>query len=167
MPENKEVNEKIETAEQNQIHESDHGQEVANVLLGNGGDQDSAIHIPDELPVLPLRDMVVFPILVSPIGVSRESSVQLIDEAATAGNRIIGVVAMRDSQIEKPTAKDIYPIGCAVVIRMMAKGQDGIKMIVQGIARIEIQQLIQEEPYLRAKVKVLEDTTKYEGEEAV
>ena len=70
---------------------------------------------------------------------------------------------MPDSSVEKPTAKDIYPIGCAVVIRMMAKANDGIRMIVQGVQRIEIQQITQEEPYLKAKVRVLADEQPAEG----
>jgi ATP-dependent Lon protease len=102
--------------------------------------------------------MVVFPVLVSPISVSRESSVKLVDEAVSAGDRIIGVVTLRDATIEKPTPKDLYPVGCAVVIRMMAKAQEGIKMIVQGIARFEILEIVQEEPYIKARIRVLEES---------
>lgn len=129
-------------------------------------DDEGGLAIPDELSILPLRDMVVFPVLVSPIAVSRESSVQLVDEAVGAGNRIIGVVSMPDPSVDKPTAKDISSIGTAVVIRMMAKAQDGVKMIVQGLVRIQVQQILQEEPYLKARVKVLEDIVPT-GEEAV
>ena len=97
--------------------------------------------------------------LVAPIAVGRENSVKLVDEAVAKGDRIIAVVAMKDSSVENPTAADIYPMGVAVVIRMMAKVPDGIRMIVQGIARIQIQQIIGEEPYLKARVKVLESKT--------
>ncbi|HEY3328907.1 MAG TPA: endopeptidase La [Capsulimonadaceae bacterium] len=133
---------------------------IADPLNGEGavnGDADHSLTIPGELAILPLRDMVVFPVLVSPIAVSRESSVQLVDEAVGAGNRIIGVVSMPDPSVEKPTSKDITSIGTAVIIRMMAKGQDGVKMIVQGLVRIQIQQILQEEPYLKARIKVLDD----------
>src|ERR1700735_1163116 len=81
--------------------------------------------IPEELSLLPLRDTVIFPVLVAPIAVGRENSVKRVDEAVAKGARIIGVVAMKDASIENPTAGDIYPMGVAVVIRMMAKVPDG------------------------------------------
>jgi ATP-dependent Lon protease len=113
--------------------------------------------IPEELSLLPLRDTVVFPVLVAPIAVGRENSVRLVDEAVAGGNRILAVVAMRDASVENPTVADIYPVGVAVVVRMMAKVPDGIRMIVQGIARLQIQQITQEEPYLKARVTVIEN----------
>ena len=121
------------------------------------GDADTPPAVPEEISLLPLRDTVIFPVLIAPIAVGREGSVKLVDDAVAAGNRIIGVVAMRDPSVESPTAADIYPIGVAVVVRMMAKANDGIRMIVQGISRIQIQQITSEEPYLRARVKVLDN----------
>ena len=124
--------------------------------------------IPDELPLLPLRDTVIFPVLVAPIAVGRENSIKLVDEAVSRGDRIIGVVAMKDSSVENATAADIHPMGVAVVIRMMAKVPDGgIRMIVQGIARIQIEQVLEEEPYLRARVKVIEAKTEIAEEDKV
>ena len=123
------------------------------------GDNDGAAPIPEELALLPLRDTVIFPVLVAPIAVGRENSVKLVDDAVAQGERTIAVVAMKDSSIENPTAADIYPIGVAVTIRMMAKVPDGIRMIVQGISRIQIQQITSEEPYLKARVKVLDAKT--------
>lgn len=141
------------------------GGEVAEQIVRQiNSDNDAPPSIPEELSLLPLRDTVIFPVLVAPIAVGRENSVKLVDEAVAGGNRIIGVVAMRDSSIENPTAADIYPIGVAVVIRMMAKATDGIRMIVQGIQRIQIQQITSEEPYLRAKVKVIANPPIPEGE---
>ncbi|MDQ2798207.1 MAG: endopeptidase La, partial [Armatimonadota bacterium] len=105
----------------------------------------------------------------APIAVGRENSVRLVDEAVAGGNRIIAVVAMKDSSVENPTADDIYGLGVAVVVRMMAKVPDGIRMIVQGIARIQIEQILTEEPYLKARVKVLDriDLKAMPAEEAV
>ncbi len=123
--------------------------------------------IPEELALLPLRDTVIFPVLVAPIAVGRENSVKLVDEAVAKGDRIIAVVAMKDSSVENPTAADIYPMGVAVVIRMMAKVPDGIRMIVQGIARIQIQQITGEEPYLKARVKVIDSKTEIAPEDAI
>ena len=139
----------------------------SNVGIGDANAPGPDMHnltIPEELSILPLREMVIFPVLVSPLAVQREASVKLVDEAVSHGDRIIGVVAMPDASVEKPGAGDIYPIGCAVVIRMMAKANDGIRMIVQGVQRIEIQQITQEEPYLKAKVRVLTDEQPAEGQ---
>jgi len=130
------------------------------------GDTDATPPIPEELSLLPLRDTVIFPVLVAPIAVGREGSVKLIDDAIAAGNRIIAVVAMRDPSVDMPTAADIYPIGVAVVVRMMAKAVDGIRMIVQGIARIQILQITSEHPYLRARIKVI-DNPPVNAEDAV
>jgi ATP-dependent Lon protease len=149
------LDEEIQGAQQHAVESAAQGTPIG---VNGNGEEAIGMTIPDEIALLPLRDTVMFPILVSPISVSRDGSVKLIDEAVSAGDRIIGVVTLRDSSVEKPTAKDIYPVGCAVVIRMMAKAQEGVKMIVQGIARIEIQQIIQEEPYLRARVRVIEDS---------
>ncbi len=123
--------------------------------------------IPEELSLLPLRDTVIFPVLVAPIAVGRENSIKLVDEAVSGGDRIIGVVAMKDSSVENPTAADIYPMGVAVIVRMMAKVPDGIRMIVQGVARIQIQQITSEEPYLKARVKVLDAKTEIADEDKV
>jgi len=140
--------------------------EVAEQIVRQiNSDGDAPPAIPEELSLLPLRDTVIFPVLVAPIAVGRENSVKLVDEAVAGGNRIIGVVAMRDSTVENPKASDIYPIGVAVVIRMMAKATDGIRMIVQGIQRIQIQQILSEEPYLRATIKVIDNPPIPEGQE--
>ena len=136
------------------------GEVAEQIVKQINSDGDGHPPIPDELPLLPLRDTVIFPVLVAPIAVGRENSIKLVDEAVSRGDRIIGVVAMKDSSVENATAADIHPMGVAVVIRMMAKVPDGgIRMIVQGIARIQIQQVLEEEPYLRARVKVLETQT--------
>ncbi len=154
--------------QENEINNNEQHPAGENVGVGGAHSMGADMHnltIPEELSILPLREMVIFPTLVSPLAVQREASVKLIDEAVSHGDRIIGVAAMPDSSVEKPTAKDIYPIGCAVVIRMMAKANDGIKMIVQGVQRIEIQQITQDEPYLKAKVRVLTDEQPADGEQ--
>ncbi len=130
--------------------------EVAEEIVKQINSEGAHMTIPDELRLLPLRDTVVFPVLVAPIAVGRENSIKLVDDAVSGGDRIIGVVAMKDASIEHATAKDIYGVGVAVVVRMMAKVPDGIRMIVQGISRIQVQQITSEEPYLTARVKVLE-----------
>ncbi len=138
----------------------------AHVVRQINGEGEQTPAIPEELSLLPLRDTVLFPVLVAPIAVGREHSIQLVDEAVGGGNRILGVVALRDATVENPTAADIYPIGVAVVVRMMAKVDGGIRMIVQGVSRIQIQQITQEEPYLKARVRVIE-TAAPSAEDAV
>jgi ATP-dependent Lon protease len=156
----------IEAIDQNSAEEL--GQAVETILEVDGkGESDRPVQIPEEIALLPLRDLVIFPVLVSPLAVSREGSMRLVDDGVAIGNRIIGVVTMRDPSVERPTAKDIYPIGCAVVVRMMAKANDGIKMIVQGVSRIQILQITEEEPYLKARVRVVEDSEQFSEEDSV
>jgi len=118
-----------------------------------GGD----LTLPDELSLLPLRDFVIFPVIVTPVGVGRENSVRLVNESIVGGNRIIGVVALKDPSVDNPGMDDIYRFGTAVAIRMMHQLPDGLRLIVQGISRIEILEAIQTEPYLRVKIRVLEE----------
>lgn len=113
--------------------------------------------IPSELNLLPLRDSVVYPMLIAPLSVGRPQSVQLIDESVAVNNRIIGVVAQRDPTVEVPSPEDIYSFGCAVIIRTLVKMPDGIRLIVQGVSRFRIVEILQTEPYLRAKVEVIEE----------
>jgi len=113
--------------------------------------------IPLELSLLPLRDSVVYPMLIAPLSVGRPASMQLIDETVVGSNRVIGVVTQIESTIESPTAFDIYKFGCAVIVRTLVKMPDGIRLIVQGAARFKVTEIIQEEPYLRAKIQVIEE----------
>ncbi|GIV03127.1 MAG: Lon protease [Fimbriimonadales bacterium] len=113
--------------------------------------------IPAELNILPLRDSVVYPMLIAPLSVGRPSSVQLIDDTVAANNRIIGVVAQKDPSVEVPTPDDVYPFGCAVIIRTLVKMPDGIRLIVQGVSRIRLTKILQTQPYLRASIEVVEE----------
>lgn len=113
---------------------------------------------PEELSLLPLRDAVIFPMLTAPIAVGREQYIRLVDEAVTlAPERIIGIVTQRDRETDRPGPADIYPTGVAVTIRLMGKRHDATSLLVQGIQRFQIQQILQEEPYIRAKVKLIDD----------
>ena len=104
------------------------------------------------MPVLPLRDTVLFPNSFMPLAVAREASVRLIDEATTAG-RMIGVFTQREATIEEPAQDDLYPIGTATHIHKMFKLPDGsLRLIVQGLARVRLERLVQTRPYLRAAV---------------
>lgn len=119
--------------------------------------------VPTELNILPLRDSVIYPMLIAPLSVARESSVQLIDESIVGNNRVIGVVAQRKPQDEAPGFDDVYEYGCAVIIRTLVKMPDAVRLIVQGVSRFRIVERIHETPYLRAKIEVIDDSEIPEG----
>ena len=109
--------------------------------------------IPEVLSILPLRNTVLFPGVVIPITAGRDKSIQLINDA-NKGDKIIGVVAQRDEDVEDPTSDDIYKTGVVAQILRVLKMPDGnTTVIIQGKKRFEIEELIQEEPYLVAKVQ--------------
>ena len=109
--------------------------------------------IPEVLSILPLRNTVLFPGVVIPITAGRDKSIQLINDA-NKGDKIIGVVAQRDEDVEDPTSDDIYKTGVVAQILRVLKMPDGnTTVIIQGKKRFEIDELIQQEPYLKARVK--------------
>jgi ATP-dependent Lon protease len=111
------------------------------------------IEVPDELPILPLRGTVIFPYMIIPLMVGRKPSIKLIDDAIR-GNRVIGLFSQKDAEIEDPKPDDIYKIGTAGMILKMLKMPDGsARIMVQGIARMEITEFTESKPYFRAKVE--------------
>src|SRR5581483_6980545 len=120
-------------------------------------DGDQLPPIPAELSLLPLRESVIFPMLIAPLSVGRPSSLQLIDESVTGSNRIVGIVAQREPSSDSPKFNEVYGVGCAAIVRTLAKAPDGARLIVQGLARIRLIEPIQETPYLKAKVQVIEE----------
>src|SRR5213083_3230422 len=114
---------------------------------------DRPLSIPSELPILPLRDTVLFPNSFMPLAVARESSVRLIDDAIANG-KLIAVFTQRDASIDEPTRDDLYPVGTATHIHKMFKLPDGsLRLIVQGLARVTLEEIIATQPYLRARVE--------------
>ena len=114
--------------------------------------------IPDELPILPLRDTVLFPNSFMPLAVARESSVRLIDEAISTG-KVIGVFTQRDASVEEPQQGDLYGVGTASHIHKMFKLPDGsLRLIVQGLERLTLDEVIVTRPYLRARAHTVPET---------
>jgi ATP-dependent Lon protease len=110
------------------------------------------LELPSELPVLPLRDTVLFPNSFMPLAVARESSVRLIDDAI-GGGRLIGVFTQRDATVEEPGQDDLYPVGTATHVHKMFKLPDGsLRLIVQGLERLTLDEVLVAKPYLRARV---------------
>lgn len=108
--------------------------------------------IPDSLPILPLKNTVLFPGVVVPITVGRDRSLALVKEAY-AGDKIIGVVTQKDEDIEEPEAKDLHRVGTMARIIKLIKMPDGSKSIViQGKSGFEVDEFTQSEPYFKANV---------------
>lgn len=122
-----------------------------------GDDAEQLPDIPAELNILPLRDSVIFPMLIAPLSVGRPVGIRLIDDSVVSSQRMIGTVAQREPETEDPTFDQVFPVGCVVIIRTLMKGTDAVRMIVQGTTRFRIVEQLQTTPYLRAKVEVLED----------
>ncbi len=108
--------------------------------------------IPDELPILPLRGVVVYPQTVIPLTVGQPRSIKLVDEVVS-GSRMIGLITSKDPNLETPGPDDIYRIGTIASIYRLFRAPDGtIRMLVQGVSRIAVEEFTTTEPYLKAKV---------------
>ncbi len=116
-----------------------------------------SIQIPPELPLLPTRDVVVFPLMLMPLLVGRDLSINAVNEALSK-DRLIFVTAQKDPQIEVPKADDIYHIGTVCMIMRMVKTPDEkIKIIVQGIARARIEEFLQFNPFMKVKISPIRE----------
>jgi ATP-dependent Lon protease len=114
--------------------------------------------VPRELAILPLRGVVVYPLTFQALNVGQPRSIQLVDDA-TVNKQMIGLVTARDLEKEEPGPEDVFPVGVAAVIHRMIKAPDGsIRLLVQGVERIRIEEWTAREPYLRAEVAALPET---------
>jgi ATP-dependent Lon protease len=127
------------------------------ILPEEDGQDGKKLAIPDVLPLLPLRNTVLFPGVVLPITVGRDKSILAVKEAYKT-NKLIGVVGQIDGNIEEPEFKDIFTIGTIAQILRMIKMPDGsTTAIIQGRTRFRTQELIQAEPFIKARIEVLND----------
>ena len=121
-------------------------------------DMDRPVTVPERLPILPLRDTVLFPNSFMPLAVARESSVRLIDQAVADGSPV-GVFTQRDAAVEEPAQDDLYPIGTLTHIHKMFKLADGsLRLIVQGLTRVHLDSIVQTDPYIQAAVHAADET---------
>jgi ATP-dependent Lon protease len=121
--------------------------------------QSQAPEIPQEMAILPLFNVVIYPLTVIPLAVGQEQSVKLIDDAVL-GERMIGLVTLKSEEArpEHVTADDFYHTGTAALVhRLLRLPDDTLRVAVQGVERIEIEEIIQTEPYFRARVRVVPD----------
>jgi ATP-dependent Lon protease len=116
-----------------------------------------AIEIPETLPVLPLKEMVVFPDSATPLAVGQERSIQLIDDVV-ARDRMLALVTARDPETEQPGWDDLYDVGTAAIVHKLIKVPDGtLRILVQGVERIRLEERVQDEPYLAGRFTQLPD----------
>ena len=115
------------------------------------------VDIPSELAILPLRNVVIYPLTALPLTVGQPRSIRLIDDAVL-GRRMIGLVAVKDPEKEEPGPEDVYTVGTAALVHRLRKAPDGtVILLVQGLERIKIREFTQAEPYLKARVEVAPD----------
>ncbi|MFN0064485.1 MAG: endopeptidase La [Myxococcaceae bacterium] len=121
--------------------------------------------IPQVLPILPLRNSVFFPGGVLPLAVGRQKTIALIKDAVR-DDQVIGVVTQRKAEEEDPGAADLYAMGTvARIVKLLKMGEDNYSLVVQGLARFRVSELVQEAPYLKARVDAVEDKTSAENVE--
>ncbi len=126
-------------------------------------DEEGRLAIPTELPILPLRKTVVYPLSFLPLTIERPETVKLIDDAVL-GNRIIGLVTVRNEEADRAMPADLYSMGTAAVIHRAVKSPTGsVGVIVQGIERIRPTEFTQMEPYLTARIEVIPDVDEEES----
>lgn len=128
-------------------------------------DQMNAEEVPETLPLLPLRNTVLFPGVVIPITVGRDKSIQLIREA-NAARKPIGVVAQKDPEIDDPKAEDLFNVGTMAQIMKILQMPDGnTTAIIQGKKRIKIDSIVTDEPYFKGEVSNYETNTRLESDD--
>jgi len=136
-------------------------------IIADGDDDELfSANVPDRLPILPLRNAVLFPGVVMPISVGRSKSLNLVREAYN-GAKLVATVAQRNGQIEDPTLSDLYPVGTMAEILKILEMPDGTTtVILQGKKRILIEKLVEHSSYLMATVhplpEVVSDTKSHE-----
>jgi len=120
-------------------------------------EEDQAQEIPEILPVLPLRDTVVFPDTMIPLTIGQERSIKLIDDVL-AGDRLLAMVASKDAEVETPGPDLLHPVGTVGLAHKMIKLPDGtMRILVQGLQRVRVAEFVREEPYLMARIEKIED----------
>ena len=120
--------------------------------------EETTVKLPDVLPILPLRGLVVYPQTGVPLTIGQPRSIRLVDDVVV-GDRMIGLIASKDSELENPGPENLYQIGTAALIHRLFRAPDGtIRLLVQGISRFKVTEYTSLEPYLQAKVEAYPET---------
>lgn len=132
-------------------------EELIQLITPDTGDDFDKDDLPAELPILPIRNTVLFPGVVIPITVGRQKSIRLVKKAYR-GNKILGVVAQKNAKSDDPTSKDLFSVGTvARIIKMLVLPDGNTTIIIQGRSRFKINEIVQENPYITASYTVLKD----------
>jgi ATP-dependent Lon protease len=132
---------------------------VSNMTKAKAGDQ-QPVEIPDTLPILPLRNSVLFPGAIIPIDVGRRKSVRLVEDAIAKERPVIGILTQKDARTEDPGSGDLYMVGCAArILKVIKLAKDNFSVILQGVSRFEVSGFDGAEPFLAAKVRSVPDPT--------
>ncbi len=137
---------------------------VNNKETANEGETQSS-QIPSVLPILPLRGLVVYPQTAVPLTIGQPRSIRMVDDVVASEDRLIGLVASRNPEVELPEPKDLYDIGTVAIVHRLFRAPDGtIRLVVQGISRFKVDEFVQQEPYLKAQITLTPEITE-EGTE--
>lgn len=138
------------------------------IIEGEAENQDEQIpvnseeqedQIPQVLPILPLRGLVVYPHTAVPLTIGQARSIRLVDEVMSGDERMIALVASSNPELEIPKPEDLYKVGTVGIVHRMFRTPDGtIRLVVQGLARCRIEKYIQEKPYLKAEIELAPET---------
>ncbi len=151
------ANQKITTLDNLSLQELSSDAELIPLLSREDEEEMNNEELPEDLPILSLRNTVLFPGVVIPITAGRDKSIKLINDANKKGN-VIGVLAQKDESVEEPTPDDLHTIGTvARIIRVLKMPDGNTTVILQGKKRFEVDQFTQEEPYLKATIKSVEE----------
>jgi ATP-dependent Lon protease len=129
----------------------------------DNGSPASSFAVPDKLPLLPIRDAVVFPSMILPLFVGRDVSARAI-ESALESDRLLALVTQRDSEIEDPTPEDLYAVGTVGMIMRLMRLPDGrLKVLVQGLSKIRLKGVLRTDPFIEVRVEEMpvEDVTEW------
>ncbi len=128
------------------------------IPMNEGEDQDKDLSYPEELPLLPLRNTVLFPGVVIPITVGRDKSIKAVNEAYKTEAKLVGVLAQKDSGIEEPQVSDLEQIGTvAKIIKLIKMPDGGTTIIIQGKRKFEVMSLSTDDPFFKARVTYIKE----------
>jgi ATP-dependent Lon protease len=141
---------------------------IAPQVLHKTGDQDgqeakeaeqTGNQIPSVLPILPLRGVVVYPQTAVPLTIGQPRSIRLVDDVMEGEERLIGLVASRNPELEAPEPNDLYQIGTVAMVHRLFRAPDGtIRLLVQGLSRFRLEEFLQQNPYLKARIELIPET---------
>src|SRR5262245_44400284 len=134
--------------------------ELINETIEGSGERADDVTFPATLPVLPLKETVVFPGFPTPLAIGQERSIKLVEDVVS-GDRMLALVTVKDPDAEQPGWDDLYTVGTAAVIHKMIKVPDGtLRILVEGVHRIGLERAVSDDPYLVGRFVELPDEVK-------